>query len=99
ATPLPDVLGIDLQPASPLPPGVKYYQVVLTDGSVLQCAQFKIRGTQVELTLAAPETPARPPSVLTVPLAALAHLLGDAQDPAVRQEWQDKYLARRTNED
>jgi hypothetical protein len=98
-TPLQDVLGVDLQQAAPLPTGIKYAFVVLTDGSQLQCAQVKVRGKQIELTLAGPDGTARSAVVVTAPLAAVSHLLMEGQDPAVRQEWQDKYLAKQRNED
>jgi hypothetical protein len=96
-TPLAEVLSLDLQAASGAAPA-KYTQVVLTDGTTLQCSQVRIPGGNAELPLATPEA-GKEALVVKVPLSAVAHVLQDAHDPAVRQEWQDKYLAKKGNED
>src|SRR5207247_2165079 len=75
--PLQAVLGIDLQPAVPLPSGLKYTEVALTDGSLLRGTQFGIKDKEVELTLAVSER------VVRIPLVAVASILNDAQDPAI----------------
>ena len=97
ATPLTDVMALELQPAAALPANVKVTLVALTDGSVLYCSQLRPKGKQAELTLASAEDPARNPLVLTVPLAAVSYFFNDAQDPAVRQEWQEKVYPARNN--
>jgi hypothetical protein len=99
ATPLADVLQLDLVPAAPLPGTAKYTLVELTDGSLLNCSQLALKGKQAELTLLAPDGGNPPPPKIQLPLAAIATVLNDAQDPAVRQEWQQNYLRKRANQD
>src|SRR4051794_8613191 len=78
-TPLADVLLIELG-AENLS-REKFTQVELTDGSVLACTAVALKGAKAELTLVGGP-------VVTAPLAAVGTLLRDAQDPAVRREWQ-----------
>jgi hypothetical protein len=93
ATPMSEVLLLDVQPSTSLPNGLKYAAVELTDGSMLQCSKFALKGQQAELTLAGSD------QLLTVPLGIIAHVLNGAQDAATRQEWHDKFLAKRGNQD
>src|SRR5437870_12525984 len=83
--PIQAVLDVDLQPAVPLPNGLKYTDDELTDGSLLHCSRFALKSQEVELTLDVSERAAR------IPLAAEAYILNDAQVPTIRQEWQVKY--------
>jgi NPCBM/NEW2 domain len=91
--PLQAVLDVDLQPAVPLPNGLKYTDIELTDGTLLHCSRFAMKSQEVELTLAVSEQTAR------VPLAMVAYILNDAQDPAIRQEWQEKHLGKKRSQD
>src|SRR4051794_25366345 len=81
--PLADVLQIEL-PAAEAPPKGGWFDVELTDGTVLHCPQVLIKGKSAELT-------AVPDLQLTVPLSAVFSILRDAQDPAVKARW-DKFL-------
>lgn len=84
--PAADVLILDL--TVPEPPAVEsHWDVELTDGSVLHAKELAIRGNQVALTML-------PNVAVTAPLAAVANAYRDAQDPKVRQQWQ-QFLARR----
>src|SRR5437016_2979179 len=77
--PLADVLLIDTpQPEAPAKGG--WFDVELTDGSVLHCPQVQLKGKAAELTVL-------PDLQLTVPLSAVFSVLRDAHDPAVRTEW------------
>src|SRR5205814_1941562 len=91
--PVPALLRIDLQPAVAFPNGQKYTAVELTDGSRLRCSGFAVKPKEVELTLAVSGVQAK------IPLASVASILNDAQDPAIRQEWQTKHLGKKRNQD
>ncbi len=93
ATPVSDVLQIELQREGTLPSGLKYTDIELTDGSVLHCTQFAVKGKDVEVTLAGSNIKAK------VALATITSLLNDAHDPAIRKEWQDKIVSKRGNQD
>jgi hypothetical protein len=86
-----EVLNIDLQHES-APPTGKYSDVELTDGSLLHCSRFALKGKEVELKLASSE------QTLKLPLAAVAYLLNEADESANREEWQ-KLLAKKGNQD
>ena len=89
-TPLAQVLDLDLQ-ANAMPAEARYSDVELTDGSLLHCTQFVLRGKQVELKLAGS-------AEVKLPLAAVSYLLHDAQDAKVREEWHAS-LGKRGNSD
>jgi hypothetical protein len=91
--PIQAVLDIDLQPAVPLPNGRKYTDVELVDGSLLHCSRFALKSQEIELTLAGSEQAAR------FPLVTVASILNDAQDPAIRQEWQERHAGKKRNQD
>jgi hypothetical protein len=91
--PLLAVLAVDLRPALSLPKGLKYAEVELTDGSLLHCSRFAVKPKEVELTLAVSGQTAR------IPLGVVAYILNDADDPAIRQEWQTKHLGKKRNQD
>jgi hypothetical protein len=84
--PLADVLQIDLPPADP-PAKAGYFDVELTDGTVLHCGQVLLKGKMAELV-------ALPDVAVSVPLARVFTILRDAHDPKVRQDWR-QFLARR----
>jgi hypothetical protein len=91
--PIQVVLGIDLQAAAPLPHGLKYTEIVLTDNSLLHCSRFLLKGKEIEFTLSGSGQVSR------IPLVTVAHILNDAQDPAIRQEWQQKHLGKNRTQD
>ena len=92
-TPIADILRIDLQRESAIPPGVKFLDVELVDGSLLHCTKVQLKGPAVELSLTSADLK------LTVPLTAISSILNDAQDSAIRQEWQDKIVVKKRNQD
>lgn len=77
-TPTPDVLYLD--PGGAVAAPAKYWEVELTDGSLLRCAAVAVKGRRIELTLAGGVAAA-------VPLDAVAWMCRDAHDPAIRQLW------------
>jgi hypothetical protein len=93
AVSLADVLQLDLVPPGELPPLAKdpFLDVELTDGSLLHCRSFALKGKHAELQLLAG------PKV-EVPLAAIAYILNDAQDAKVCQTWQG-FLAKKGTRD
>lgn len=100
--PVTEILQLNLQAVggpAPASANDKITLVVLTDGSQIHCQRFRLEARNAALTLAATAEPAKQPWVLTVPLSVVAYFLNDAQDPAVRQEWQEKFLAKRGKED
>lgn len=92
-TPVAEILLIDLQPEAPLPSGTKYADLELIDGSQLHCSKIALKGRDLEVTLPVSE------QKLTVPLAAVVSWLNEAHDPAVRQEWKEKFQGKKTNQD
>jgi len=74
----------------PMPEGAPkggWYDLELTDGSVLHCSQVLLKGKAAELTIL-------PHLQLTVPLSAVFSILRDAHDPTVRTDWL-RYLPSR----
>jgi hypothetical protein len=92
-TPVNDILQIELQREGTLAAGLKYTDIELADGSVLHCTQFAIKGKDVEVTLAASNIKAK------VALGSIASFLNEANDAAVRKEWQEKIVSKRGNQD
>src|SRR5262245_36832008 len=90
-TPISELLLIDLHHESALPSG-KYTDVELSDGCLFHCSHLTFKGKEVELKLAGSE------QKFKAPLGAVSYLLNNAEDPAIRQEWQ-KLLAKRRNQD
>jgi hypothetical protein len=80
-TPLAQALLLDLRPARGVPEGVKYYEVHLLDDSDILATNITYRGRDVELTLVSGAT-------LKVPLTAIVSVLKDAQDAAIRRQFQ-----------
>lgn len=90
-TPLMEVLDIDLQAGALPPAGTKYVDVELVDGSQFHCTQFSLKNKEVVLRLISGQE-------VKLPLSAVAYILTDAHDAAVRAEWQ-KLLAKQGNHD
>jgi hypothetical protein len=93
SVPTSGVLTLDLQHEAALPSGLKYTDIELVDGTLLHCEKFSLKGKTVGLRLAVSSQP------LDVPVAAISYLLNDAQDPATRQDWLEKQLPHRGNQD
>jgi hypothetical protein len=93
-TPLDQVLSVDIAPAPKAPPtekDAKYIDVELTDGTLLHCGQFAIKGKEVQLTLLSGQA-------VKFALADLRWYLTEAQDRTFREDW-ERYLAKKTNFD
>jgi hypothetical protein len=86
-TPLAGVLQIDYNPAGKLPAG-SFVDVELTDGSLLHCSAFSIKGKDIELTLAAGPQ-------LHLPLTAVDNLLAEANVEKDRKEWSERLADRK----
>jgi hypothetical protein len=93
ATPVGQILTIDLRAAGAPPAGLKYSDIELTDGSLLHCSRCTFKGKEVEIAVVGSGSGVR------IPLTAVASLLNEAHDAAVRQEWQEKVLAKKGNQD
>jgi hypothetical protein len=89
-TPLAQVLSVDIQQAPKEVPdkNAKYIDVELTDGTVLRCGQFGLKGKEVQLTLLSGQA-------LRFPLSRVKSYLTEAHDKTFRQDW-EKYLAKKT---
>jgi NPCBM/NEW2 domain len=89
-TPLAKVLELTLRPANAVSAN-KFIEVQLTDDSVLRCtkATFSAKEATLELTSGA---------TVKVPLSALLTVLRDAQDGALKREF-DKLLKEKKNRD
>ncbi len=88
-----EILTIDLHPSGSLPTGIKYSEIELIDGSLIHCTQYRFKGSEVELKLLGSE------QVTKIPLASISYILNDAQDQATRQEWMEKFLPKKRNQD
>jgi hypothetical protein len=89
-TPLAQLLSIDLATVPKEVPDktAKYIDVELTDGTLLRCGQFGIKGKEVQLTLLSGQA-------LKFPLSRVKSYLTEAHDKTFRQDW-EKYLAKKT---
>ena len=96
ATPIDEILNLDLQGAPKEMPAGKYLNVELTDGTRLHCADFKLKGKMLTLTLFAGEKATGP--TVEVPLNKVFYVYNNAQDAKVRQDWQT-LLAQRGKRD
>ena len=79
----------------PLPPAkdAKYHEIELTDGSVVRCGRFLLKGKAVEADLL-PGPPGAPPPALELPLASVFYVFRGADDPKNRDEWKRMLLNR-----
>ncbi|HEY8503251.1 MAG TPA: NPCBM/NEW2 domain-containing protein [Gemmataceae bacterium] len=93
--PLKEALLLDLG-GKPAPPKDAYIDVELTDGSLLHCTAFAIKGKTAVLTLYAPEGAGE--RTVEVPFTSLFYVVRDAGTLRGRADWQ-KLLAGRGNRD
>jgi hypothetical protein len=90
-TPVEQLLQIDYGQPAKLPAGEKWADVELTDGTLLHCSAFAIKGKQAELKLlAGPE--------VKLPLSAVANVLNDAQVEKYRKEWTARLAKKRRHD-
>jgi hypothetical protein len=88
ATPLAQVLRLDFPANSPAKLDEKYTDVELTDGTLLHCKEFALKGKQAELrTLGGQE--------IKVAMSAIANVLVPAQDEKYRQDWTARIAKKR----
>jgi hypothetical protein len=88
-TPLADVLKLDFPAVMAVRiDGNKFTDVELTDGTLLHCKEWGIKGKQVELkTLAGQE--------IKLPLVAIANILVNAGDEKYRKDWTERVARKR----
>jgi len=96
ATPIKQVLILDLQSMAAPVGGAKFIDVELIDSTVIHCADIKIKGKVVELTRFG--IPNGPGQIIQVPMTNVFSVLRDANDPAVKKEWIE-FLAKRGKRD
>ena len=93
SVPFAEILQIDVQKATEVAAGGAVIDVELIDGSLLHCKKVTFKGKDAQLTFLGSD------GVHNLPLQSISNILNGAQDPAVRQEWQEKILSRRSNQD
>jgi hypothetical protein len=87
-TPLAGVLRLEFPDNTRVRPEDKYADVELTDGTLLHCKDYAIKGKEVQMRLlVGPE--------VKVPLAAVANILNNAQDDKFRKDWTERVAKRR----
>lgn len=82
ATPMSQVLALDIRPVKGVPAGAKYTDVKLLDDSVLHCQKVAFGGKEVELTLLSG-------AKFKVPLNGIVWVLQDAHDEAIKRKFDD----------
>jgi hypothetical protein len=88
ATPSVQVFHLDFPGRNKARPEEKYADVELTDGTLLHCKDFAIKGKGVELhTLAGQD--------VKLPLAAVANVLTNAGDEKYRKDWGERVSKKR----
>jgi len=81
ATPLEEVLTLDLGPAAKLPADATVSQVQLVDGTTLYGKDLLLKKDKVSLTLLSTNAEA------TLPVSAVDNILNNAQDEKLRKAW------------
>lgn len=79
ATPLAQVLALDLRPVKGVGPG-RYSDVRLLDDTVLHCLQVGFKGNQVHLTLLSELT-------VTLPMSHVVSIVHEAQNETLMKKW------------
>jgi hypothetical protein len=88
ATPLGKVLQLDFGPSGKITADTKFTDVELTDGTLLHCKQFALKGKELSLTLLGGQE-------VKVDLGSVGNLLNDAQDEKNRKEWTTRLAKKR----
>ena len=91
-TPLEQVVDLKLGDIHNPSQESKYTDVELTDGTLLHCTQFVIKGKEVELTLLGDQQ-------VKVPLATISFIQKDANDEKTRSEWKERFFNRKRSHD
>lgn len=86
-----ELLDVELASPGSSDGSSKRIDVALNDGSVFHCSQYTLKKNEVTLSLQLGKE-------IRVPLASIAWIVNDAQDAAVREDWQ-KQLAKQSNHD
>lgn len=86
ATPIAQVLALELRPVKGVAASTKYSDVRLSDDTLLHCKAVAFKGKDVHLTLLSGQE-------VKVPLSSLTHYFRDAHDSVLRKEW-DTILGR-----
>lgn len=73
--------------------GTKYAEFELTDGSVLRCAKFLVKGKKAVPELL-PGPPDVPPPTVDLPLGSVFYVLRGAEDPKNQSAWKAMLLNR-----
>jgi hypothetical protein len=87
-TPVEQVLQIDFGQPARLPAEAKFTDVELTDGTLLHCSEFALKGQEVTLTLLGGRQ-------VRLPLSGIANVLNDAHDEQNRRDWNDRLAKKR----
>ena len=96
--PVKDIQLVDLKfPAISITDATERDEIELTDGSLIVCSQFRIKGKKVEPTLLAGPNGAETPTI-DLPLGNLFAVQRGAGDPKARVEWK-KLVASRGKRD
>lgn len=91
ATPLNQVLALELRPLRELPAGASYTLVQLIDETALRCQKVSFQAADLELILLSG-------AVIKTPLATVGGVLRDAQDVGLLAQW-EKLGKQRTRRD
>lgn len=92
--PTQDLHEVDLKnKVAPPPPGVKYAEVELTDGSVIRCAKVLLKGKTFELELLPGPAGVAPPT-FQVPMGAVFTIMRGAEDEKNRDPWRKMLVTR-----
>jgi hypothetical protein len=83
-----DVLKIDLRDEQYLDPKTKRSDVELTDGTILHCKSWTIKGKRMELTLVAGKR-------LRLPITAVSSVVNNAHIETFRKDWTTRVVAKR----
>ena len=87
STPLPEAMQLQLAAPPEVKLPDKYTDVELIDGTLFHCKSFLLKGKTIEFV-------ALPDKKITLPLAKVAYILTDAQDPKMQKEWGEIFADR-----
>src|SRR5271156_2714427 len=80
ATPLEDVIAVNLNAVKKVPAGTAYTDIRLVDDSILLCEKFVIKGNSLEATLLGGQA-------VAVPLANVSSILRGPEDADLKKQW------------
>ncbi len=88
ATPVAQVLHLDFPGNAKVRLEDKYADVELTDGTLLHCKEFVLKGKQAELRTVAGQE-------VKLAMSGIANILTSAQDEALRKDWNERIAKKR----